>query len=212
MRREHIKPQGGVLPDGYTQLKSLYSSGVSKNNYIETDFNAQNDFVIRGEMSYMEGFGTGTSGAWVCGNMSTGISRQCFVGFFRVDNSKVCIDTVFGTYGSGTRIPDATFDTTRVFSFEASRSIITLNGVSTSRSYSTSSYLYHFIMFRNESYTDSRYNHLKLYWLSISDLNGNLLHYFVPALRDNDSKEGVFDTVTNKFYPATGTLNYELLS
>lgn len=49
----------------------------------------------------------------------------------------------------------------------------------------------------------------KLYSLKIYD-NGTLVRDFIPCIRDNDNKVGVFDIVNNQFY--SSATNYELVA
>ena len=46
----------------------------------------------------------------------------------------------------------------------------------------------------------------RLYNAKIYDDSGTLIHDFVPCVRDSDSATGVFDIITQTFYPSTGTL------
>ena len=207
--REHTILRDTPLPTGYTRLKWIGCNGTVAYNHIETDFQALNTFVIEGEFSYYNNIGGGNDGTWICGNNSQGNSRQCYIACFRtvVDGVYVLgIDTVFGTYAGGDKVVDEPLDVNKTHTFRASRSEITFDGHSVSRSYSSSS-TSNFRIFQVENGgIYQRTNKHKLYWLSISDINtDDLLHYFLPAMRDLDSKLGVYDTTTNRFYDVIGT-------
>lgn len=206
-------PQGGgVLPPGFTQLNSIWSTGAQRYNYIKTDFYALSTFVISGALSYFGNIGGGMDGTWICGAEATGTSRQAGCALFRNNTQqKLALDVMYGGYQSNSYyVDDNPLDTSRILEFETSRTVTTLAGESYTHSYGTGSSNRYFVLFRASADNDARTIKHKLYWLDIHDLNsGDLLHSFKPAMRDSDSKLGVYDIVGDKFYACTGTFQYD---
>ncbi|MBO7696694.1 MAG: hypothetical protein J6T10_29040 [Methanobrevibacter sp.] len=48
----------------------------------------------------------------------------------------------------------------------------------------------------------------KFYRMEIKDANGALKHRFYPAQRKSDNRIGVYDDITNTFYPEVNNCNY----
>lgn len=219
MRREHNITTETPLPSGYTRLKSIGCTGVVSSNYILMDFRPQWNWTVRGEFSVYSNIGTGNDSTWICGSISDYSNRrQCAYMFSKTSTNNFTqfhTDNMFGAYRSSGDI-NITFDTSTIFSFEVNYSHLLVNGYYKSYSsseYSTTAATSNFTLFRTDTNNaSSRTNKHKIYWLSLSDSNDVLIHYFVPAMRDFDSKLGVYDTVTDRFYPVTGTqFNYETL-
>lgn len=71
--------------------------------------------------------------------------------------------------------------------------------------------VYNSYLFVSPSLADSntdRHWRGKFLRLDITDSSGNYKHRLYPAQRKSDSRIGVYDTITNKFYPETNNCNY----
>ncbi len=215
MKREEIKTSTPILPAGYTQLKSLGCTGLVASNYILTDFRPRWDWTIRGKFSFLSIGPTNPISAWLCGTYTGyGSYRQCWVAAFP-DNlgTKINLDTCFGGYRTSGAI-DCSYDTGTIFEFEAARDHVIIAGTTvTYSSWGNSNAMNNFTLFccdgndKNKRYSNHKINILELY-----DANMTLIHQFIPAMRDLDSKLGVYDLSGNMFYAVTGTqFNYETL-
>ena len=206
MRRGHIANNIiPPLPVGYTNLKWLES--ISSGAVINCNFYFNVNWKISGEFSFTDNIGSNF--ASVCGsdwyNSGGSGSRQGHVLF---SPSLSRCDTVFGEYRASILSTQYTYSD--IIHFEVTKNqLVVEEEYFTDLSFSGTVNDRYFKMFQFDR--NSRIPYLRLYHLDIKDQYENIIHDFYPAMRDSDSKLGMYDIAANYFYTTTGNFNYEAL-
>lgn len=188
-------PQGGgVLPPGYTQLQYIESTGTQ---YIITDitgakntwkwyFKTQSEFTIQ-PYQILHGLQMVNATSRIYSALRSGIY------FDWICNS---------SYG---RVQVTTYGTNWTETYEDSNSV-TINGQTYSIT-KNSNTRNEKVMLLGSIYNsiDHAYGCGKYAIAKIWDENDTLIFNGIPALRQQDSKPGLYDTVNNVFYTNAGT-------
>lgn len=183
---------GGSLPDGYTELEYLQSSGAQ---YIDTGFKPSNYTRVVADFMF-DSWGSETT--FVFGVQNTAnTSRYCLgassSGTMRNDygTQYTSVDVI----NLGTR---CTADKNQnVFTYSGS----TQTWTQTAETFSNTIHMY---LFARNYGTSFGYLKGKIYNLKIYN-NTALIRNFVPAKLNSDGSLGLFDTVFKEFYTNAGT-------
>ena len=181
------------LPDGFTQLDYIQSSGTQ---YIDTGFNPSNTTRVIADFQCLSGATNDPTvfGAW------SGWTTNAFLFLSLAD-----LTSGHGFFEA--QMASYTKDMTARHTVDANGTNWTMDGESllsfTEATYSCSYPLYLFAY--NDAGNAGNLNApIRIYSCSIYD-NGTLVRDFVPMLRDSDSVAGLYDTVNGVFYTNAGT-------
>ena len=184
---------GGSLPDSYTELEYLQSSGTQ---YIDTGFKPNNNSKIVTTLQFVSSssgnkfcFGARTSNN--VGRFSLGYTFGSGGGWF------------FG-HGAAVTTVNTTSSPTDKTSVVIDKNVCTIAGQSATATPSTFSTTQNLVLFAdNEGGKVGQNGAIKLYDCSIYD-NGTLVRNFVPA-RNSSGAIGLYDTVNGIFYTNAGS-------
>lgn len=197
------------LPAGYTEVKYIQSTNRISNTQSTTRFNVQGDNTSGNTYTLVyelpsDAYATSYYG-WLFGN-----NAVCYQ---KLDNgwgAQKVSPKYFGREGGqsassavGTKVELVmSKDNFKITDVQAGTTQ-TVNYPST-RSYTSSNRFGIFCLYdKNDTYCAVG----KIYELKIEDVNGTLLNDYIPAVRDSDSKPGVYDIVGDAFYfDESGTL------
>ena len=181
---------GGSLPDGYTELEYLQSSGTQ---HIDTGFKPnQNTRVVCKTVCQVS-----STANWVFGARTSSSSNQyTFLG------------ASAGTYASGFATAAVNFpsslNTTKPIVVDKNKAVTTINGgnavTNTSATFTAPVNLALFAVNTNGTIS---YGKVKIYYVQIYD-NGTLIRNMAPA-RNSSGTLGMYDTVNDTFYTNAGT-------
>lgn len=185
-----IEPGESRLPDGYTELEYIESSGTQ---YIDTGFKPNQDTRVAMNVS---GVSTSSGTAALFGGRtaygSSAFAMWALSGVIRTD------------YGSNLLQTDQPYTT--VQSIDKNKNITILNGAENTQPYSafqSNANLTIFTINDAASDVDSRMISMRLYSCQIYD-NGTLIRDYVPAKNSGDVI-GLYDLVNDTFYQNAGT-------
>lgn len=182
---------GGSLPDGYTELEYLQSTGTQ---YIDTGFKPSNytrvvaDFMV-------DAWGSGTT--FLFGAQTSNNQRYC-LGF----SSSGTMRNDYGTQYTSIDIISAG---TR-YTADKNKNVFTYSGstqtwTQTAETFSNTLTMH---LFARDYGSSPGYLKGKIYNLKIYN-NTVLIRNFVPAKLNSDGSLGLFDTVSKEFYTNAGT-------
>lgn len=197
-------PSGGStpheVPDGYTQLKWLKSSGTQAINTgvaptLETQLSVQG-FLLEGNGAYYPM--AGCTNPAISLNAPNGYANNGYYSFGNVTDKNI------SQPWPSDSIPVYTISKTKaeytVEGFTTTKSA-TLNATTMSGDSGTRIFLFA----RGKAAGDfERMNKCQMYRAKIWD-NGTLIRDFVPAMRNSDEVLGMYDIVGNSFYTNAGT-------
>ena len=185
----------GTLPDGYTELEYIESSGTQ---YINTGIAPKTTTRVVCDFQY-----TATSGQ--CGWGSTG-SKESF--FFGVAGDGAFKASVSGNF---TVSPTGVAADTDRHTFDISMSALKLDGTAfanaTTSPFSNAASgntLYLFALHAGWSPYVVNYASMRIYSCKIYD-GETLVRDFVPVVRTSDSKAGLYDLETDAFFGNAGS-------
>ena len=196
MRRQHIiKQSGGLLPAGYTQLEYIESTGTQ---WIKTNITGVNQ-----DWSYVIDIMP----------LSTGLCGLHGI-YGTKDNSRIAalighttgrIDYVCGNTGykqTTTALPRNIRYT--IYDYKTK---YTINNVDYAKQYANITTQENLMLLSFQVDYDSTNNghYGRLYHATVYNDNNVLVLDAYPALRDSDSRPGLYDTVNNVFYTNAGT-------
>ena len=180
------------LPDGYTQLEYIESTGTQ---YIDTGIYPTNTTAV--ETKFKNTYQTSTTSVLVGDGWSSpkyllsivastnapnriGGAYNTLANFWTVGTEfTVSMNAVNGLSVNGTRYP------------WTSGSVGTFTGTTTLKAFADGS-------------TTNRFAKVKMYYLRMYN-NGSLVRNFIPAKRNSDGVLGMYDTVNGVFYTNAGT-------
>ncbi len=179
---------GPLLPDGYTQLEYIQSSG---SQYINTGFKPNQDTKISITVDFPL---SGTS--WLYGSRTSANSNS--LGFLCESGSRYRFD-----YASSTNA--LTVKPTGKFTIDSDKNKCYINGelVLTATYTKFASPVNMYIFNNNNNGSLSGGSSAKLYNCSIYD-NGVLIRSFIPC-KNASGTVGLYDTVNNQFYQNAGS-------
>ena len=178
------------LPDGYTQVDYIESSGTQ---YIDTGVNADSNLDIDVKMAIIPSSGTSYMGA-----MSNNFDRY----HFDIQSSNaVGIWLTTGNTGRNSLINDGTIATR--YKIFPTQNYYEVDGVQTSNTFPTIDTGQTFWLFGRHYKTPS-YAKVKLYDFKMY-YNGILVRDFISCYRNSDNEVGLYDLVNNVFYTNQGT-------
>ena len=179
---------GPLLPDGYTQLEYIQSSG---SQYINTGFKPNQDTKISITVDFPL---SGT--AWLYGGRTSANSNS--LGFLCESGSRYRFD-----YASSTNA--LTVKPTGKFTIDSDKNKCYINGelVFTATYKTFASPVNMYIFNNNNNGSLSGGSSAKLYDCSIYD-NGVLIRNFIPC-KNASGTVGLYDSVNNQFYQNAGT-------
>ena len=179
---------GPLLPDGYTQLEYIQSSG---SQYINTGFKPNQDTKISITVDFPL---SGT--AWLYGGRTSANSNS--LGFLCESGSRYRFD-----YASSTNA--LTVKPTGKFTIDSDKNKCYINGelVFTATYTTFTSPVNMYIFNNNNNGSLSGGSSAKLYNCSIYD-NGVLIRSFIPC-KNASGTVGLYDSVNNQFYQNAGT-------
>lgn len=180
------------LPEGYTQLEYIESSGTQ---YIDTLFKPNQDTRVVMDVQMVE---EATDYAWFYGARTSG--QVDAFGFFW----NYATDKFGGTYGTSQVDISSNLSETEKLHIDQNKNQLTFNTANYSFPSSTFSCPVNLTLFvRNTNGTLAAYTKAKLYSCRIYD-NGQLVRDYVPC-KNPSGAIGLFDVVTQTFSGNTGT-------
>ena len=189
----YTTPTAVALPDGYTQLEYIQSSGTQ---YIDTGYKPNSSTKLTATLQFV----SSSSGNKFCFGARTSNS----VGRFSLGYSFGSSGSWF--FGYNTTVPNVTsaVSPTGKTSVIIDKNVCTVGGYSATASQSTFSCAQNLVLFAdNEGGTIGQNGSIKLYDCSIYD-NGVLIRNFIPA-RNSSGTLGLYDTVNGAFYTNAGS-------
>ena len=188
------------LPDGYTELESIESTGTQ---YIDTGVNVDNnlgvemDFVNKSPISTTKGeFGSFFGG---CKLLNSSINIRVWIGTIKTGSYAGVFDWNLTTYNGGLSVG------TRMQLSLRNGIYTTSNGVSVTLPTATFDAAQNAYLFAaNKGGTP--FEHAKVLLYSCKVYSGDTLaRNFIPAKRNSDGAIGLYDLVTTAFFPNAGT-------
>ena len=184
----------GGLPNGYTQVEYLQSTGTQ---YIvlPTTYSSSNTYIVNYDMS-MDSSSSYTGSGWNAG----GWAGQYVTNYWTDGTTNTTISANERTkikidIGSGTTTTTFTTDTATETISRANTSLATYAG--------TTGYPL-FCLTNDTAKVPSCSMSGKIYSFSLQQ-NNVLVHYLVPCYRNSDKTAGMFDLVSGEFYTNIGT-------
>lgn len=181
---------GGRLPEGYTELEYIQSSGTQ---YIDTGFKPNQD--TRVVINVTDVSASSGIASLFGGRTANGVSSFSMWAFSSV------VRTDYGANILKTTQPYAT-----VQSIDKNKNITILNGTEYTQTYSTFQAGVSLTLFAvndGEIGVDTRMVSMCLYSCQIYD-NGTLIRDYVPV-KNSSGVVGLYDVVNNEFYQNAGT-------
>lgn len=181
---------GGSLPDGYTELEYLQSTGAQ---YIDTGFKPNQDTRVVCKTVCQ----VSSAANWVYGARTSNSSNQyTFLG------------ASAGTYASGFATAAVNFpsslNTTNPIVVDKNKTVTTINGGNaTTNTAATFTAPVNLALFAVNTNGTISYGKVKLYYVQIYD-NGTLIRNMVPV-KNSSGTLGMYDTVNGVFYTNAGT-------
>ena len=190
--RNPDRPGSGILPDGYTQLEYIQSSGTQ---YIDTLFKHNQNTRVVVDVQATE---TPTANVWVFeGRISTPEARHS-VFFHQTGANKW-----YGDYSSQRKEIGSVTSTERL-SIDFNKNVLSVNGELVTFTPDTfQSTVNLTLLAANTGGTIAGQLSANLYSCKIYD-NGVLIRYFYPC-KNPAGTVGLYDTVSNVFYGNAGT-------
>jgi prepilin-type N-terminal cleavage/methylation domain-containing protein len=193
-----IKVDDSLVQNGYRKLEYIESTGTQ---YIMTDIIPSNDMGINAKIKsldvdqdlvYFGSKGEGNTRFWI-GNIKNNSLTQLYYGW----------NTLTTKSKRPIIISDNLFEVK--MNYMNNRQNI-FNGTVIENNLSTlENNTYPLTIFGGNAIgTVSYKSKIKLYELKIS-IGTNIIYSFIPCLRKNDNKPGLYDTVNNQFYTNSGT-------
>ena len=184
---------GGSLPDGYTELEYLQSTGTQ---YIDTGFKPNNNSKIVTTLQFV----SSSSGNKFC----LGARTSNNVGRFSLGYTFGSGGGWFFGHGAAVTSVNTTSSPTDKTSVVIDKNVCTIAGQSATATPSTFSTAQNLVLFAdNEGGKVGQNGAIKLYDCSIYD-NGTLVRNFVPA-RNSSGTLGLYDTLNGTFYTNQGS-------
>lgn len=188
-------PQKVTLPDGFTQLESIGSTGTQ---YINTEFKPKNTTKIAADFQVTT---QPTSHLIIFGSRTSYSSSDQFVLGFAGHKSPAVWRADFGS--GQTSFPSTAVWSSRYTAvFDDSACVLNADSVAVSASAFTSTHNL-FLWADNDNETAAGYISATLYACRIYD-NGTLTRNFIPC-KNASGAVGLYDTVGAEFYPNAGT-------
>ena len=183
------KQSGSVLPEGYTQVEYIQSSGTQ---YIDTGFKPNNNTRV---LFKMELIGTFTSYKYMFGARSSTSSQDQYAIDFP-DSST--IRSIFSTGVKSLAI------STPTLIVDQNKNVCTVNGESMTNANSVFQTGYSaFIFDKSTSGNSTIPVSAKLFYCQLYD-NGTLIRDYIPCI-DPSGEAGLYDIVNGAFYGNEGT-------
>ena len=188
-------PQKVTLPDGFTQLESIGSTGTQ---YIDTGVKPKNTTKIAADFQVTT---QPTSHLIIFGSRTSYSSSDQFVLGFAGHKSPAVWRADFGS--GQTSFPSTAVWSSRYTAvFDDSACVLNADSVAVSASAFTSTHNL-FLWADNDNETAAGYISATLYACRIYD-NGTLTRNFIPC-KNASGAVGLYDTVGAEFYPNAGT-------
>ena len=170
------------LPDGYTQVEYIQSSGTQ---YIDTGyiFNANDNIKIK--VMPLEANVDKT----IFGEYSSG--KVCELGYLS--------NAFRGNVGSG----GPTYSINNIYEIELINGRWSYNGTAFGSIYNNTAEITCYLFARNYG-NDLKRSVTRFYDLKIIR-NNNIIHHFIPCYRNSDNVIGIYDIINNKFKTNIGT-------
>ena len=186
------RPGGGILPDGYTQLEYIQSSGTQ---YIDTGFKPNQDTRISMSMCFLDNSGTAYSGLF---GARSGNQEQFWL---YTDNSSM---RFYARYADSPAI-NTGVTAININEIDFNKNVVTINEIFVTTSFSAfqspnKAYLF---AVNNGSTTAQYTSQMKLFSCKIYD-DGVLIRDFYPC-KNPAGTVGLYDIVSNVFYGNAGT-------
>lgn len=193
-------PAAHGLPSGYTELESIESTGTQ---YIDTGVNVDNnlgvemDFVCKSAISTTDGeFGSFFGG---CKLLNGSLNIRVWIGTYKTGSYAGVFDWNLTTYNGGISVG------TRMQLSLRNGTYTTSNGVSVTLPAATFDAAQNAYLFAANRGGTS-YEHAKVLLYACKVYSGDTLaRNFIPAKRNSDGAIGLYDLVTDAFFPNSGT-------
>lgn len=181
-----------ILPDGYTQVDYIESSGTQ---YIDTGVNADSNLQVIIDMAYKN---------YSLPNQNVGAIRS-ENGYFRYH--LLCQDNNFRFYAKKTSKNIGTWDNDRhIFNFNLpNRKVYTDESEYDINFEDFDTQLNFWLFGRNSNLSNLIFCSQIKQWACKMYYNGNLVRDFIPCYRNSDNEVGLYDLVNNVFYTNQGT-------
>lgn len=187
----------GKLPDGYTQVDYIESSGTQ---YIDTNFKPNQDTSVefKGIITQTE-----SSKGFYGARTDTSSSDSYVLLASRYFNNNKSYQF---NYGGGGGILDLNVPYTNINKYLGNKNELYINdNLQITRETTTFSTPYNlYLMAVNTANTPTLYAYERLYYFKIYD-NDKLVRDFIPCYRNSDNEVGLYDLVNDTFYTNQGT-------
>ena len=180
----------GPLPDGYTQLEYIQSSGTQ---YVDTGIKPNQDTIFRLKFAM-----TDISADYAMFGCRDTTSSGMFVALNRSNTFRISIAASIG------RFVEYSADATQVTDLSLRHGTVTIEGTTEDVSSDPFQCSYNCLLFAaSNGGTPAWKAHMKLYGCEIYD-GSTLIRNFIPC-KSPSGKVGLYDKVTNQFYGNSGT-------
>ena len=191
-----------LLPEGYTQIEYLESTGTQ---WIDSNVITSEKISYEAEGSIIEQ--TDTSDAAFCGTRDTGNNNTRFITWW--NDYTVTGGRINQSYYTNGDSADYVTEYAKKYKISMKNKVFSINDtvqkVFTGTITNPNNLTFALIALKyNATTTDSRRFKGRIYYFKIWNEN-ILVRDFIPAIRNTDQKPGMYDVVNNIFYINMGT-------
>ena len=191
--RNPDRPGGGILPDGYTQLEYIQSSGTQ---YIDTGFKPNQDTRTVMDFELTSAYSS-IRGIFGVRDTASGTAPNQFVFW---NNAAAGFRTDY--FGTQQTISGVTVQARNTVN--KNKNVTTIGGETATNTAATGQCTYSLVLFAtNSAGSIEYYSPLLMYSCKIYD-DGVLIRYFYPC-KNPAGTVGLYDIVSNVFYGNAGT-------
>ena len=177
------------LPEGYTQVEYLMSTGIQ---YINTGFTPNSNSRVRADIEYVRVNGS------VAPFMTRKSSGTNMFGVFNISG------TLRSDYGSEKVSFPTSLSTLQRLTYDRNKNVCTVGPETVTNKAVTFNALYPLYLFSSDDDNASKYpSHMKMYYCQIWD-NDVLVRYLIPCY-NSDRVAGMYDIQNDVFYENAGT-------
>ena len=186
---------GSVLPEGYTQVEYIQSSGTQ---YVDTGFKPNQDTRVVMDFELLS-----VTGKYADPIFGVRTSASAAGYYFWASGTAVATEQYQSGYNNGSTYPAVT----RVgrHTVDKNKNVTTVDGVTTEAAYAAFTTAWNMLLFQsyNNGNLYSQTTKMRLYSCQIYD-NGQLIRDYIPCI-DPSGEVGLYDTVDGLFYGNEGT-------
>lgn len=186
---------GSVLPEGYTQVEYIQSSGTQ---YLDTGFKPNQDTRVVMDFELLS-----VTGQYADPIFGVRTSASAAGYYFWASGTAVATEQYQSGYNNGSTYPAVT----RVgrHTVDKNKNVTTVDGVTTEAAYAAFTTAWNMLLFQsyNNGNLYSQTTKMRLYSCQIYD-NGQLIRDYLPCI-DPSGEAGLYDIVNGAFYGNAGS-------